>query len=241
MEITEYKRDVEHFKKILTSGKNGIVTTSKEIDVMFPKRFEKINLAKPGIVYDVIGAFAIVDHVAKKYSVLTIPAMLRVPPSRNSTIDVNGVKYTKLTIYPNDMVFSTEVIISGMVIYDLMNEFDIQGNVPWYMNEQDVAKKLQYSDQFTGSDIGDHLLAFEIYVSITARNPLKREQPYRLLANDLKLLNIHKPEFTGLQNVFLTYDSTIDKIGGNYFKMGVSSAIVNQEKKLSGKERTFLE
>lgn len=113
-------------------------------------------------------------------------------------------------------------------LYDLFDEFFIKGNIPWFLDYDDVNDLLLETKKYAGSNIGKNPLAFEILTSIIARDPNDKKQFFRKLDNTKK-----KPTYVGLNNIYYSYTTTGARLVGGYYGPGVTAAVVDKEEEAS--------
>lgn len=227
--VGELKRDPEKIKSYFKQvGKSIIV--KENISVIFPKRFENKKLAFMGDEVKVLNIFAIVDEHGN-YGVANAPIMSNLSPSMTDEVDVDGNVQTVLKFNKNE-VFCNNVstLRQNTFIYDLFDEFFIQGNVPWYLNYEDLSNILIKSKKYANSNIGNSPLGMEILTSIAARIKEDKTILFRTKSKDFNKMKKLTPEYVALLNIYYTFTSTISKVAGSYFKDSVTSALVNPEK-----------
>lgn len=228
--IKNLKRKPDIIKSCFKIVGNSIIL-NKEISVIFPTRFINRKLAYMGDTVNVLGIFAIVDE-NNNYAIMNIPAMIELTPSMSNEINIEDNPYMLLEFNQYD-VFSnnTKLLQEDGFIYDLFDDFFIQGNIPWYLDYEDLSNILVLSQKYAGSRIGSNPLGLEILTSIAARVSSDKTIFYRTLSKDMEKMKKDKPSYVALQNIYYTFSSTLAKTSGSYYKDGIVSAIVNKEKK----------
>ncbi len=228
--IKNLKRKPDIIKSCFKIVGNSIIL-NKEISVIFPTRFINRKLAYMGDTVNVLGIFAIVDE-NNNYAIMNIPAMIELTPSMSNEINIEDDPYMLLEFNQYD-VFSnnTKLLQEDGFIYDLFDDFFIQGNIPWYLDYEDLSNILVLSQKYAGSRIGSNPLGLEILTSIAARVSSDKTIFYRTLSKDMEKMKKDKPSYVALQNIYYTFSSTLAKTSGSYYKDGIVSAIVNKEKK----------
>ena len=116
-------------------------------------------------------------------------------------------------------------------MYDIFDEFFVQGNVPWYLNYDDLSNIFIESKKYANSNIGSDPLAFEILSSIVTRSSEDKKVYYRHLITSGN--NKIKPDYVGLNNPYYSFDNTGAKLIGSRFGAGLNVALVEPEKKTS--------
>lgn len=228
--IKNLKRKPDLIKSCFKVIGNSI-TLNKNLSVIFPTRFINKHLAYMGDTVNVLGIFAIVDD-DNNYAIMNIPAMIELTPNMSNEININDDPYMLLE-FDQYGVFSnnTKLLQEDGFIYDLFDDFFIQGNIPWYLDYEDLSNILVLSQKYAGSRIGSNPLGLEILTSIAARINSDKTIFYRTLSKDKEAMKKQKPSYVALQNIYYTFSSTLAKTSGSYYKDGIVSAVVNKEKK----------
>lgn len=228
--IKNLKRKPDIIKSCFKIVGNSIIL-NKEISVIFPTRFINRKLAYMGDTVNVLGIFAIVDE-NNNYAIMNIPAMIELTPSMSNEINIEDDPYMLLEFNQYDVfTANTKLLQEDGFIYDLFDDFFIQGNIPWYLDYEDLSNILVLSQKYAGSRIGSNPLGLEILASIAARVSSDKTIFYRTLSKDMEKMKKDKPSYVALQNIYYTFSSTLAKTSGSYYKDGIVSAIVNKEKK----------
>lgn len=228
--IKNLKRKPDIIKSCFKIVGNSIIL-NKEISVIFPTRFINRKLAHMGDTVNVLGIFAIVDE-NNNYAIMNIPAMIELTPSMSNEINIEDDPYMLLEFNQYDVfTANTKLLQEDGFIYDLFDDFFIQGNIPWYLDYEDLSNILVLSQKYAGSRIGSNPLGLEILASIAARVSSDKTIFYRTLSKDMEKMKKDKPSYVALQNIYYTFSSTLAKTSGSYYKDGIVSAIVNKEKK----------
>lgn len=228
--IKNLKRKPDIIKSCFKIVGNSIIL-NKDLSVIFPTRFINKRLAYMGDTVNVLGIFAIVDN-DNNYALMNIPAMIELTPSMSNEINIEDDPYMLLEFNQHDVfTANTRLLQEDGFIYDLFDDFFIQGNIPWYLGYEDLSNILILSQKYAGSRIGSNPLGLEILTSIAARVSSDKTIFYRTLSKDMEKMKKDKPSYVALQNIYYTFSSTLAKTSGSYYKDGIVSAIVNKEKK----------
>lgn len=228
--IKDLKRKPDTILSYFKQVGNALVV-KKDITVLFPSRYVNKHLAYMGDTVNVLAIFAIVDDNGN-YAIMNIPAMIELSPIMTNEVDINDDSYMALEFTENDVfTHNINLLQQDGFIYDLFDDFFIQGNIPWYLDYEDLSNILVLSQKYAGSRIGNNPLGLEILTSIAARIRSDKTVFFRTLSNDVTKMNKEKPTYVALQNIYYTFNSTLAKISGSYFKEGITSALVNHEKK----------
>jgi len=216
------RRDPERIKKILTE-KNNSLFTDNDITIHIPKRYVDVKLAK---VQDTISsllcaAIVLDDEV---YSVINLLSMVIFLPDAVEEILVDDKEYYELHFNKGSTVIQNlKVVKNDEVIYPVINEFLINGNVPWFMEYEDLGINLfKTSKTHADSPVSNNLVGFEAMISTMARDPDDRTKEIRHLQKFTG-----KPIWIGLSNVYYAFKNTTNKLLGSYMKKGVRAALIH--------------
>lgn len=228
IDLIKLKRDPNKVKNLFKVNPNNTLVT-KPVYVVFPLRFVKKNLAilsNDGI--RLLGNYAIVTE-DDYYSVMNKPIYQDLLPSFMEEQTIDGVEYMVCEFLANSIFFTTnKFIVTDSFTYDLLDEYFSKGNVPWYMNYEDVSRIFETSSKYAGTGIGNQTFIFEILTSIISRNKINKTLYYRQTqAKDKSLA------YVGLNDIRYGFDNTGARLIGGYFKEGIVTSIVNPETKTS--------
>jgi len=228
LNISGLKRNPDIIKKCFKKvGKSLVVT--KSIRVIFPDRYNNIDLALIGKTTRVVAIYAILDDEGN-YAISNLPIFIELTPSNISDIDIDGNINKVLHFEAGEMYTpSSALVIDNRFLYDLFNEFYINGRIPWFMDYSDAISIFEKTKKYANSDLGENPITMEILSSIIARPKGNLNIFYRQKIKSIKDIVANKPEYIGLMNIFYTFDNTVSKLVGSYYSKGVSSAIVNKE------------
>ena len=234
--------DVSKFKRKPDVIKNKVKHTNKmfiakdELFIMFPTKFVDKDLATLDNVSSVIGIFIVFDK-AMNYSVIKIPAKIKIEPSEIEDIVINETPYTVFHIEKDQALFTTDIIIKDLdVVFPIFDLFLLQGKVPWYLNYLDFYELFLGLEKYAGSKVGKSVLGLSALTAINARDKKDPEVEFRtIVKTEADLTNKH-PEWVGLKNIYYSFKSTLSKIAGAYFKQGLIAGVVKPEKETTDLE-----
>lgn len=231
LDISKLTRDAEKIKKLFKMVGDTTVCTS-DITILFPKRFVNKNLCQLDMVTTVIAYYAIIDFKNNTYAIALAPGFQTMKPSSISLYGL-GNKSDEKTLYiglgfkKDDVVILNNTLVKDSgCLFHILSELFINGNIPWYMNYEDVSNLLLESKKYTDTNIGNDPAGLEILTSIIARD--NRVKPYREYIKSRDEIFSKPPTYVGLNNV-MAYDNTGSKLVGNYFGEGLTSAILEKE------------
>jgi len=216
--------------------RSNVVTTSKNLYIIFPEKFVDKNMSVLGDTCFVLGVVAIMDD-DKNYSTSIIPTRVKVQPSEISTVLIDEIPHTVLHIDANsDLISDINLIKDLDVVHDIYELFLIQGKIPWYLDENDIHKVFGNASKYTGSKVSNSLLTFEMLVATIARVESDPKIELRIALNKNQ-----KPKafYLGLSDVWYMTSSTISKLARASMKLGVVSSVLNKEDEISSLERVI--
>lgn len=224
-------RDAEKIKRLFkTVGETTVVNS--DITILFPKRFINKNLCDLDMVTTVIAYYAIIDFKTNTYAITLVPGFQTMKPSSISLYSIGGKGdekslYIGLGFKKDDVVVLNNTLVKNSdCLYHILSEFYINGNIPWYMNYEDISNILLECKKYTDTNIGNDPAGLEILASIVARD--QNYKAYRETISSRNEIFTKPPYFVGLNNV-MAYDNTGSKLIGNYFGDGLTSALIDQE------------
>lgn len=234
LDYTRLKRDPDKIRKCLKKVGDTTVAT-EDLSIVFPVRFVNKGLCKLDITTELIAYYAILDTKGN-YGVTTSPAMQHLKPSNITTTSITRTtggteQYIVLKFYKGNVVYTTSSMVKeGSIIFNIVNELFMNGNIPWYFNYEDISSLLLDSKLYTGSDVGSNPVGLEVLTSLVCKSPKNFILPYKdgLKTRDDILKDY--PYIQGLNDV-LSYDDTGAKLIGSYMDQGLTSALVEKESK----------
>lgn len=240
MDIKSLKRDAARVKGYLRNvevkDSKGVVTdkqtvTTKGCKIMIPARFAEHNLATLGSQVYICGIYALIVEDLY-YAISLTNAMIRIKPTSTDKMDVNDEPYYVFTFDAGSVVIDSNVLVKkDVLVYEVYSEMIAKGRVPWYLGYLEMSKLFESAKKFAGVNIGDQPEVDWLLISLIARDPKNISAYYRSTIQSMKDLETNPPVWTPLQKVSLAATNTFTKIGGNYFKDGVRSALVNPSKR----------
>jgi len=212
----------------LFANKGNAVVAKEDFYIVFPERYISKGLAVMGSSIELLFMFAIVD-TKMNYGTMLAPIINTVVASNVRDTLVDGVANKVLEIKAGDVFVPNRVgVMNAGFMYNLVDEFIMQGKVPWFMSYDNLSNIVAESHKYAGSSVGNDPLAMEIIAAMVARDPADKMLSYR---NIIKTnTDKRKPAYVGLTNVYYSYDNTLSKIMGGYMRHGVTTAIAIKEK-----------
>lgn len=231
LQVSKLKRNPDKLKACFKTIGNSIVVT-KDIRLMFPERYLTRNLASLGSLVKVLSIYAIIDD-DNNYAVVIAPIVQEITPFTIKDISVDNILYKELIFRENDVFMpNTRLVKADSFLYDMFDEFYTKGNIPWYLNYNDMANLLLETKKYADSNIGKNPLAMEIITSVIARDENDKRTFFRQTLKSKTDIE-KRPTYVGLNNIYFSLETTDAKLVGGYFGYSITTAIVDQEKSTS--------
>lgn len=228
--LERLKRDPEIIKKKLQVT-NTLTMCKEDLSIIFPAKFLDKKLAYIGRTVRVVGIFAILDN-KNNYSVVNAPIFLEFSPYAIEDITVNGDIYKQL-VFKKDtvMIPNNDHLVTDVFMYDVFAEFFIQGNVPLYINYEDLSDLLLRAKEYASNKLGDDPTTIEIITSIIARYKGDKKVYFREVIDKPGMKD--EMVFIGLNDIFYSFNNTGARLIGGYFGSGLINSMVEPEKTTS--------
>lgn len=226
MAALKLTRNPEKVKACLKELPSGQLLVTESCKIQVPKRFEDRDLASIGNDTYIYGIYALILEDGS-YTVSNIMAMVKINPFKILEVKIDEVSYYEFYFEANSiMVETTHLVRRNLLMFNVIDEFLFQGNVPWYIEYEDLGKILDTSEFHADSKVGQNFEVTELIASFLARVKENRVQYYRTSIEDYSDLKTNKPVFVALKSVFYSATNTLNKLAGSYFNDGVVSALV---------------
>lgn len=199
----------------------------KNCKIQIPARFNDRGLAQVGTDTYIYGIFALILEDGS-YTVCNVNSMFKISPSRILTVNIRDVAYFEFHFDAGDVVFvSTDLVKRDVLIYNVFDEIFFKGNVPWYLEYEDLGKIFDTSKSYAASNVGQNYETIELIASLVTRAADDRTKYYRTILESRGDLKAKPPAYIPLKSVFYAVTNTFNKLAGSYFSDGVVSALVN--------------
>lgn len=237
LDISRLKRDGKKVSKLLKVSGDSTITT-EEISIIFPARFKSIGMYEQGTSISALACYYCIMDKNNNYGVTTSPIIQTLVPSfintkvisNNSTTEND--KYIELVFEKGSTVIPNNNLIQNTdIFFSVLQEFFINGNIPFYYNYEDISNVLLETKKYTGNGVGNNPLGIELLTTLICKAPNGRT-PYKDFVKNRNDIFKTFPSYVGIGNV-LNYSNTGSKLIGNYFEAGITSAIVEPEEKSS--------
>jgi hypothetical protein len=218
------KRNAKAIIANLYESKDHKLYTRKDCIIQFPKRFIDRGMGEIGAENHIFGIYAII--MGDEYAVSAVPSMIKTAPHQISQIDIGEVPYYNFHYAAGSAIMeNTHLVKKETLVYSVMEEFFLKGNVPWYINYEDLGKIFDKAKYYTGSNVAQNYAILESLAAYVSRSAKKRSVQYRHVIKKREDL-ITPPEYIGIYgNVFYAAPGTVGKLAGSYFQDGVVSAL----------------
>jgi hypothetical protein len=223
-DISKLKRKPEVIKKKLNPI-NGKVLALDDLTIMFPSKY----LANVLSVADIsttsittVGIFAILDNDGN-YGVINSMGEYTLPLSELDTTLIDNVEYQLCKYSKGSIVFSsTDSYVKSNYVYPIFLHIFSNGDVPWFLNYEDVSDVFKTCSKYTGLSIGNDPLSFELMTSIIARCRGSKERYHKeTLSSEIA--------YVGLNDTIYGHTTTESRLVGNYLKDGILATITKPE------------
>lgn len=231
MDFNTLRRDAQTVRSQQVTTESGSVITTKGCKIYFPQRYIERSLAFVGTESAVCGIFAIVLP-SGEYSVCSVNALVPLQPDSISKLNYKGVEYVEFTFEPGSVVIKTlDLVVSDVMVYRIYDEFISKGNVPWYMNYDDMASIFDTAAKHGGTNIANSSEVTEMIISLIARSD-DRTIYYRSTVKTAEDLKTKTLNWIGLMSAAYAATNTLSKLGGSYFTEGALSAMVSPTERM---------
>lgn len=227
MDPKKLTRDASKVHATLKELDDGSVVTTKGVKILVPARFAEQQLAVLGNEINICGLFAIVVD-DQFYGVSSAMAMMRIEPTVTNTIKIEDEDYLEFVFDPGcTVISSTELVKSDTFIYLVYSEIIAKGNVPWFMNYEDMGRLFESAPHHAGVSVGANFAVIEMIMAAISRSEKDRTKYFRHLINARQDLVNQVPAFIPLRSVTYGASNTTAKLIGAYWEEGLTSALVN--------------
>lgn len=228
--MAKYIRNSKAVLSNLSENKAGQILTKVNCKIQVPERFLERGLGEASVNTFAYGCFPIILE-SGQYGLLNICALVELNPTKTIPVEIDGVGYKEFHFDANTVVIkSTTLVLRDIIMFNVFDEFIFKGNIPWYMEYEDIGKLFDTAKKFAGSTVGDNPEIIEFMASLVARPKEDRSKYLRVAAKSYQDTELSKIDYIALTNVFYAVNSTANKLVGSYFTDGVVSALVNPTK-----------
>lgn len=224
MNLSQFTRDAKKVHVNLKELGDGSVVTVKGCKIYVPSRFRDKHLAELGNETYILGLFMLtVDD--KFYSVNNVNAMMRIEPSSINDVVLDGKDYLEFIFEAGDVVFpTTDLVQSDKLTYFIFDEILAKGNVPVYLDYNDLCHLFSSALKFAGVKLASTPTILHLLISKIARSPKDHNVYFRQVTNGNDLDTVH---YIPLRSSTHGGTNTSARLMGSYFSDNVTSALVN--------------
>lgn len=227
MDPNQLIRSAEHIHSCLSELPDGRVVAVREVKIYSPYNYLDNKLVTIGQETWILGIFGITTE-DKYLGVSLLNTMVPISPSITNRVKIDGDEYFEFIFNPGDSVFpATTLVKSDSLIYKIYDTFLAKGQIPWYIGYSELGRLFESAKEFAGANVGSQRETLELIASILARDPKDRTKYYRQTVKTEADVNAIVPAFVGLKSIQYSSTNAISKLGGSYFQVGVTSALIS--------------
>lgn len=227
MDINKLIRDASKVHDCLRELESGAVVCTKQVKIYVPARYSDRNLAYTGTDNWILGIYAITVE-DQYYGVSLVNAMIPIDPTTTNKVKLDGDEFLEFVFAPGTTVFkSTQLVKTNTIVYSIFDEFFCKGYIPWFMKYDELGKIFDSALYHAGANLGTNKEVTQLIASLLARDPTDRTKYYRTIVNKYSDTVTNPPVFVPLKSVEYAATNTLNKLGGSYFSVGVTSALID--------------
>lgn len=232
MALKGYIREPDRIKGILVQMPDKSVVTKVPCKIVVPAHYQEKQLAHIGSDVFVLGVLAIIVE-DKYYSITMTPAMMQLDPTATQTIEMNGDEYLEFSFDAGSRVFvSSELVRKKTLTYWIFDEFISKGNVPWFIEYEDLPHLFDTAEKFADINVGGLHAVFEIICAMIGRVSDDRRQYFRHVAKSHDDQIKQAPVTVPFRSVVWNATNTVAKLVGSYSSDGMTSALVHPSERV---------
>ena len=230
MDITKCVRDATKVHQSLKKLDDNSVIAVKQVAIHIPERYTENGLATIGSETYIIGIFAIASEGA--FGVSSVCAPMRITPSIINDIMIGEEPGIEFIFEPGDTVFADLALVAqDTMLYKVYLEFVAKGNVPWFMNYDDILGIFAAAEHHNGVKLGANDAILEMIISTMCRSPVDRSIYYRHFVKTREQVKQAPPDYIAFRSVTYGATNTTAKLIGAYFDDGLDSALAFPSKR----------
>jgi hypothetical protein len=224
MDISQLTRDADFIHSVLQQTADNKLVAKKPLKIYIPSRYDERGLAEIGVQTFILGIFVIVCE--GKYAVNNVVAMVPISPSATVKVKIEEQDFYEFSFDQGSVVItSLDLLKNDVLVYKIYKEFIAQGNVPWYLNYNDMASIFDTAKKHANTNVGSNKVVTELIISLITRQKNDLTAYYRTSINSPEDVIKTPPVFIPLQSVEYAATNTTNKLAGSYFNVGVVSAL----------------
>ncbi len=226
MDTSELIRNKKYvIDSFIKSG--GMQIATKLTKYYVPTRYEEKKLVSIGTTNFICGVCGIV--VEDKYYAASLAAtMIEIDPDYITTVKIDDVSYYEFTFNPGSVIHpNLNVVQSGDVIFTIYDMFIAGGNIPWYIDLDNIPSIFRRGKEFSGSNIGFGSAAIELKIGVLARSPDDISEYYCHYVNRVGKDKAKPPQYIGNRNAVFGATNTLSRMIGNYHDHSIAASLNN--------------
>lgn len=237
MKSSEFIHDRKAVLDSLYKTPDNKLVTKTGCKIQIPSAYLERGLAKLSTPPSILGLHCIIIN-DKQYGMMTLPNFITITPTSMEKVVVDGDDYTVFVFEPGAVVYpDMNVVKSTIAVSKIFGEMVSSARVPWYVGYETHPKILGNLPKYTGLKVGGVRKTNELLTSINARDPKDKTVYFRsILGNEADKAKL-KPAWVSLRSVEYSATNTMSKLGGSYFTIGVTSALINPSVRVEKMER----
>lgn len=221
----KFKRDRDYCLGNLEE-RGEVLVCKKPITIIYPTRWEDINLATLGDVVSVIGFYLMI--VGDRYMVGSALCRQQFTPATISMIKLEGNNFRQLKFDAGQPVLRTmQVVKEDTIPYYIFHEFIELGKFPLeYMDYIDVISVYNSAHYYCGEAVGATTSIISAVGASICRDPDNPSEAFSTAINDI--MTTKRPLIAPFLEYQLGTSSTLSKIMGARAADGLDSALVSE-------------
>lgn len=204
---------------VIKNNTDGGSTALKDIIVLVPIRYMKLNFLSMGATVKTIAIMAVIDASTKQYKTYTYPSMISFQPFRTETLTIEGEDFYGFHFRKGDPFAIRTVVQSPDVVKPLIEDTLIKGNIPFYINYEDCREIFYNLAHYCGSTVATDETIMSVLTANLARTVADTGKPYRLSNTKTETL-----KWIGINNVGLSRRDGFSQMTGAYMREGLTGA-----------------
>lgn len=228
IDYSQLKRHPDLIKSVISKAlpnPEGPAIVTKPLKMLFPQRFVDRDLAFLGNNNQVTAMAALIH--GDYYAVLKCCALFNTEPISISRVNYQGREFVEFSYEPGCRLFTTRQLVKmDVLVYRIFDEFINKGNVPWYMNYEDMAGIFDTALKHAGTSLAEAVEVTEMIVSLQARAKGDLVTYFRTQIKTREDLQKIHPAFIGIINAAYSPTNTLGRTTGSFFDMGVEASTV---------------
>lgn len=227
VDFTQYKRNKDFIlgNLLINPDPTKPVLCKKPMKVVFPQRYVDRSMAFLGSETSFTGIFATLCEGS--YSVTKACAMVPSEPDATRTVNWLGKEYVELSYEAGSTYMKNrELVKQDQLVYRIYDEFINKGNVPWFIDYDDMAHIFDTANKHGGTSITDAKEVTHLIISLIARQKGDLTQYFRTAVETREDLDKIKPTFIAMINAAYGPTNTLNRVAGSYFDEGAVASII---------------